>query len=48
MHHAHDGSTMIYLKVAPEQVLARCAKVPGAVGDELPMDAERWRHRVEG
>ena len=47
LHHGHDGRAMIYLKGAPEQVLARCAKAQGAAGEELPMDAERWRQQVE-
>jgi len=47
LHHGHDDRAMIYLKGAPEQILARCAKVLGAAGEELPMDAERWRQRVE-
>ncbi|MCW8906510.1 MAG: cation-transporting P-type ATPase [Sedimenticola sp.] len=47
LHHSHDGSAIIYLKGAPEQVLARCAKVQGAAGDEQPLDVERWQLQVE-
>jgi len=47
LHHAHGGRAIIYLKGAPEQILARCAKVQDAAGEALPMDAERWQQRVE-
>jgi magnesium-transporting ATPase (P-type) len=47
LHHSHDGRAVIYLKGAPEQILARCATVQGAAGEEQPMAADRWRQRVE-
>ena len=47
LHHTHDGGAMIYLKGAPEQVLARCTTVQGLAGDELPVDVEFWRHWME-
>ena len=47
LHHGHDDRAMIYLKGAPEQVLARCARIQGAAGEELPMDAERWQQQVD-
>jgi magnesium-transporting ATPase (P-type) len=47
LHHGHEGGATVYLKGAPEQVLARCARVYGAAGEELPMDAERWRQQVD-
>jgi magnesium-transporting ATPase (P-type) len=47
LHHGHDGRAMIYLKGAPEQILARCAKVQGAAGGDLSMDAQHWQQRVD-
>ncbi len=47
LHHRHDGSAVIYLKGAPEQVLARCAAVKGPEGRDLPIDRASWQNKVE-
>jgi len=46
LHHAHDGRAWIYLKGAPEQVLARCAAVQSQ-GEAQPLDLALWQQRVE-
>ncbi len=46
LHHGHDGKGFIYIKGAPEQVLARCTQIQGATGEQ-PLDKERWRQQVE-
>ncbi len=46
LHHAHDGTAVIYLKGAPEQVLARCSML--RVGDGAqPLEIAQWRRQVE-
>lgn len=46
LHHAHDGTAMIYLKGAPEQVLARCTSILGAEGEQA-LHPEQWQQQVE-
>ncbi|MCO6413814.1 MAG: cation-transporting P-type ATPase [Thiogranum sp.] len=47
LHHSHEGAAFIYLKGAPEQVLARCAKVRGPDGEQ-PLDRdEYWQQQLE-
>jgi len=46
LHHAHDGTAVIYLKGAPEQVLARCSTL--RVGDGTqPLVTAQWQRQVE-
>ncbi|MGE5153884.1 MAG: cation-transporting P-type ATPase [Bdellovibrio bacteriovorus] len=46
LHHDHQGGASIFLKGAPEEVLARCDGHQGPNGKE-PLDAEAWHRLVE-
>lgn len=46
LHHDHAGHGYLYLKGAPERVLALCATQRGADGDSA-FDPERWHARME-
>jgi magnesium-transporting ATPase (P-type) len=46
LHERPDGGRVIWLKGAPEQVLAQCATARGHSGDE-PLDAEDWHDRLD-
>jgi magnesium-transporting ATPase (P-type) len=45
LNHDHDGRGFIYLKGAPERVLALCTSQRGADGDS-PLDADFWHARM--
>jgi magnesium-transporting ATPase (P-type) len=45
LHHDHAGTGVIYLKGAPETVLARCAWQRGPEGDE-PLDRAWWQDHM--
>ncbi len=45
LHHSHDGEACIFLKGAPERVLALCTRQLDAQG-EAPLSAELWQERV--
>jgi magnesium-transporting ATPase (P-type) len=46
LHHRHDGNATIYLKGAPERVLAICDRQRGATADSS-LDADFWHRRLE-
>ena len=46
LNHDHGGRGFIYLKGAPERVLALCAAQRGAAGD-APLDADSWHARMD-
>ena len=46
LHHAHDGTAVIYLKGAPEQVLARCSTLRVRDGTQ-PLEIAQWQRQVE-
>ncbi len=45
--HDHDGGGTIYVKGAPERVLAMCAALRAADGGTVPLDRDGWLARVE-
>ncbi|HIE55674.1 MAG TPA: cation-transporting P-type ATPase, partial [Chromatiaceae bacterium] len=46
LHHSHAGETFIFLKGAPERVLAMCDRQQTATGDE-PLDPATWLQATE-
>jgi len=46
LHHDHAGAGYLYVKGAPERVLAMCAR-ERAVGGDRPLDPARWQARLE-
>jgi magnesium-transporting ATPase (P-type) len=46
LHHDHAGHGFVFLKGAPERVLALCATQRGADGD-APVDAAAWHARID-
>jgi magnesium-transporting ATPase (P-type) len=42
LHHDHEGRRFVYVKGAPERIIAMCAQEHGPEGD-VPIDAARWR-----
>jgi len=46
LHHDHDGTALVYLKGAPERVLAMCAAQALAGGD-APLEHESWQRAIE-
>ena len=46
LHHDHRGRGFIYVKGAPERILAMCRLQRGTDGDE-PLDADFWRRRID-
>ena len=46
LHDRPDGARVIWLKGAPEQVLAQCATARGPHAD-APIDAEAWHERLD-
>lgn len=46
LHHDHSGNGQIFLKGAPEQVLARCDRVLGRSGEQA-LVPDDWQQRVE-
>ena len=46
LHHAHDGTAVIYLKGAPEQVLARCSTLRVSDGTQQ-LEIAQWQRQVE-
>ncbi|MDZ7661473.1 cation-transporting P-type ATPase [Thiohalophilus sp.] len=47
LHHSHEGEAFVYLKGAPEQVLARCRAVQVGDGEEQPLDQKQWRTQID-
>ncbi len=47
LHHSHEGEAFVYLKGAPEQVLARCRAVQSGDGQEQPLDQTYWQAQVD-
>ncbi len=46
LHHSHSGEGFIYIKGAPERLLAMCAQQRTTDGDQ-PLDSDDWLTRVE-
>ncbi len=46
LHHSHTGEAFIYLKGAPERVIAMCAS-QRTYGGEQPLDKQYWLSRIE-
>ncbi|WP_024326260.1 cation-transporting P-type ATPase [Thioalkalivibrio sp. AKL19] len=47
LHHDHEGGAFVFLKGAPERVLAVCSQQRTADGEE-PLDAEHWQQWMDG
>ncbi|WP_018144332.1 cation-transporting P-type ATPase [Thioalkalivibrio sp. AKL6] len=47
LHHDHEGGAFVFLKGAPERVLAVCSHQRTADGEE-PLDAEHWQQWMDG
>ncbi|MFP4080632.1 MAG: cation-transporting P-type ATPase [Ectothiorhodospira sp.] len=46
LHHDHGGHGFIFMKGAPERVLAACSHQRGVQGD-VPLDREGWERKME-
>jgi magnesium-transporting ATPase (P-type) len=46
LHHSHDAGAFVYLKGAPERVLAMCSRQMGDDGPQ-PIDPDTWREETE-
>ena len=46
LHHDHHGHGFVYVKGAPERVLAMCARELGDAGSQ-PLRPDYWRDRIE-
>ncbi|MEJ2646657.1 MAG: HAD-IC family P-type ATPase, partial [Gammaproteobacteria bacterium] len=46
LHHDHAGHAFVYVKGAPEQVLAMCNRQREA-GEDGPLDSDRWHARAD-
>ncbi len=46
LHHDHAGGGMLYMKGAPERVLAACTRERTADGDR-PLDRDRWQRILD-
>ncbi len=46
LHHDHDGHGVIYVKGAPEKILAMCQYQIGETGDESRLDPDYWREEA--
>lgn len=46
LHHSHTGEAFIYLKGAPERVIAMCASQRTYEGEQ-PLDKQYWLSRIE-
>ncbi|MCG8516598.1 MAG: HAD-IC family P-type ATPase [Pseudomonadales bacterium] len=47
LNHDHEGHGMIYLKGAPEALLALCSGQLDGAGDTVPLDSEFWRQQAD-
>ncbi|WP_375176541.1 cation-transporting P-type ATPase [Marinobacter mobilis] len=47
LNHDHEGHGSIYLKGAPESVLALCDRQLAANGDVVPLEADHWHRQAE-
>jgi len=48
LHHDHENHAFIYVKGAPEQILAMCREQRTACGGTEPLDAACWREKADG
>ncbi len=46
LHHSHSGDAFIFIKGAPERLLAMCTRQRSVDGDQ-PLDRDYWTSRVE-
>ncbi|MFC1774255.1 cation-transporting P-type ATPase [Pseudomonadota bacterium] len=46
LHHSHTGDAFVFLKGAPERVLAMCSHQKTAEGDQ-PLDQDYWLARIQ-
>ncbi|WP_199287802.1 cation-translocating P-type ATPase [Kushneria phosphatilytica] len=47
LHHDHEGHARLFIKGAPERVLAMCRRVRTADGGEAYLDDNWWQARIE-
>ncbi len=47
LNHNHDGEAFVYVKGAPERILALCSHVIREDGELLEMDRVQWEERIE-
>ncbi len=47
LNHDHERRAFIFVKGAPERILALCANQRAAGGGEEPLDQAHWQHRVD-
>ncbi len=47
LNHDHHGHAMVYLKGAPEQVLAMCSGDLAPDGGTVELDADGWQRRID-
>jgi magnesium-transporting ATPase (P-type) len=46
LHHSHSDGAFVYLKGAPERILAMCSHHMGDDGDQ-PIDPDHWREQID-
>lgn len=46
LHHNHERQASIYVKGAPEQILAMCAQQRGSTGATEPLNADYWHQQA--
>jgi magnesium-transporting ATPase (P-type) len=47
LHHDHEGNAGIFVKGAPERILAMCDAQRRASGDTVPLQQEYWRGKAD-
>jgi len=47
LHHSAEGSGLIYVKGAPEQILAMCGSQQQSDGNDAPLQMDYWQARVD-
>ena len=47
LHHNHEGQAVIYVKGAPERIIAMCADQRAADGGTAPVDTGYWHQQVD-
>jgi len=48
LHHDHEGHGFIFVKGAPERILAMCSEQRAASGDAEPLNAAFWHEMADG
>ena len=47
LHHSHQGEAVIYIKGAPERILAMCQQQRTLQGQQQPIDSAYWLAQIE-